>query len=78
MILHERDLNIPTQTEQKMIEAHKEEMKNFLKTVEEKTKNWKKAANPLKKAKKAKKKNQTGEGYDSNKGTSYCGCDIAS
>ena len=36
----------------KMIEALKEEMKNSLKEIEEKTnKNWKKSTNPLKKNK---------------------------
>ena len=47
----------------KMIESHKEEMKNSLKEIgERQAKNRKKSINPLKKA---KKKKQTGEGNGS-------------
>ena len=48
----------------KMIEALKEEMKNSLEEVEGKTKNWKKAINPLKESRKAKQK-QIDEGNGS-------------
>ena len=50
----------------KMVENFKEEMKNSLKEMEEKTKkNWKKLINPLKKHTKTKKNNQTGEANSS-------------
>ena len=51
----------------RMMGTFKEEMKNFLKEMEEKTnKNWKKLLNPLMKPKKPQRKNnQTGEANSS-------------